>query len=269
MKPLNFIKTREQNLFVYNFFYDRFQNPIIEKSWSGLYEKAPYEEDEKNPYYNFAINNNLAEDNIIYITLVWQLLKSKTAFAIPNYYRDEAKDILNKAFHFIKWEYDLEYEHMMTEPQDNGFVKSRSCITISPEPSSWEQEHKHLAGLFEIEKYQDIIGLELATFGDASSEITFFGLDNYNLKLVNQLSTNEKPTLDEILGERDIFIDLLIGQDMGYYSCITIKAKEDIWETLNTLTIELYKKGLNYEQNLHNIESIDDFATEMKTIINL
>ena len=215
MRPIHFIRTRENDLFVYRLFHDQFDNPIIGQSWDGLFESEPYEDELRNPYFNFAINNGLGEDNIIYTTLIWQLLKGKAAFGIPNYYRDEAKDILKKDFEFIIWEYDLEYEYDMTEPKDNGFVEGRSCIPIRPEPTEWQKNHKHLAGLFTIDKYQDIIGLELATFGDASSEITFFGLDSDNNNLVDKLSTSEKPTLDKILSDHDIFIDLVIGHDKG------------------------------------------------------
>src|SRR4030095_8344807 len=112
----------------------------------------------------------------------------------------------------------------------------------------------------------DIIGLELATFGDATSEITFFGLDSDKSKIVSQLSTSEKPTLDKILSYQDIFIDLVVGHDMGYFNCITIKSKNDISSTLNMLTNELYNKGLDYEQNLPNVKTIDDFTTEMRKI---
>src|SRR5690606_17777468 len=142
----------------------------------------------------------------------------------------------------------------MPEPKDNGFVQGRSCIPSRPEPTEWQKNHKHLAGLFKIDKYQDIIGLELATFGDATSEITFFGLHSDKSKLVEQLSASEKPTLNHILNDHGIFIDLVIGEDMGYYNCITIKTKNDITTTLNVLTNDLNNKGLDYENNLSNVK---------------
>lgn len=270
MRDIDFIRTFENGLNVYRLYYDHFDNPIIEKSWKGLYESEPYEDELKNPYYNFAINNNLSEDNIIFSTFIWQILKDKNSFGIPCYYRDDAKEILKKDFDFIAWEYDLEYDEYeirMTEPKDNGFVKGRSCIPIRPEPNDWQKENKDLAGLFQIESYSDIIGLELATFGDASSEISFFGL-NINDKnyLIQKLSTSQRPYLIDILEENDIFIDLLIGQDMGYGTCLSVYSKTDISNNLQKITTDIYNKCKLYEENIDTIKTIDEFINEMKKI---
>lgn len=267
MREIKFNSETKNGLYVYRLYYDHFDNPIIEKSWNGLFESEPYEDELKNPYYNFGINNSLTEDNIIFSTFIWQLIKDKISFGIPCYYRDEAKEILKKDFDFIAWEYDLEYEHYMKEPKDNGFVKGRSCIPIRPEPSEWQKKHKELAGLFEIESYSDIIGLELATFGDATSEISFFGLQTNNKNyLIEKLTTPQTPNLTDILENDDIFIDLLIGQDMGYWTCLSVYSKTDISNQIKSITTDIYKKCKHYEENIDNIKTIDDFISEMKKI---
>ena len=270
MRNIDFIKTVENGLFIHRLYYDRFDNPIIEKSWSGLFENEPYEDKLKNPYYNFGINNNLTEDNIIFSTFIWQILKDKKSFGIPCYYRDEAKAILKKDFDFIAWEYDLEYDECeihMAEPKDNGFVKGRSCIPIRPEPSEWQKKHKDLAGLFQVESYSDVIGLELATFGDATSEISFFGLNTNDKNfLIQKLSTTKRPDLTDILEQEDIFIDLLIGQDMGYWTCLSVYSKTDISSLIKNITTDIYNKCKLYEENIDGIKTIDEFINEMKKI---
>lgn len=267
MREIIFNSETKNGLYVYRLNYDHFDNPIIEKSWNGLYETELSEDELKNPYYNFGINNNLTEDNIIFSTFIWQLIKEKISFGIPCYYRDEAKGILKKDFDFIAWEYALEYEHHMTEPKDNGFVKGRSCIPIRPEPSEWQKKHKELAGLFEIESYSDIIGLELATFGDATSEISFFGLHKNNKNyLIQKLTTSQTPNLTDILENNDIFIDLLIGQDMGYWTCLSVYSKTNISAQIKSITTDIYNKCKHYEENIDNIKTIDDFINEMKKI---
>jgi hypothetical protein len=270
MREIKFNREENDGLYIYRLYYDHFDNPIIEKSWDGLFETEPHENELKNPYFNFGINNSLTEDNIIFSTFIWQLIKDKKSFGIPCYYRDEAKEILKKDFDFIAWEYDLEYdecEKRMTEPKDNGFVKGRSCIPIRPEPSEWQKKHKELAGLFEIESYSDIIGLELATFSDANSEISFFGLGTNNKNnLIQKLTTPQRPNLTEILENNDIFIDLLIGQDMGYWTCLSVYSKTDISNQINSITTDLYNKCKHYEENIDSIKTIDDFINEMKKI---
>jgi len=270
MREIKFNTENKNGLFIYRLYYDHFDNPIIEKSWKGLFENEPYEDELKNPYYNFGINNNLTEDNIIFSTFIWHILKGKKSFGIPCYYRDEAKEILKKDFDYIAWEYDLEfdeYEIHMTEPRDNGFVRGCSCIPIRPEPSESQKKHKDLAGLFQVESYSDLIGLELATFGDATSEISFFGLSSNDKNyLIQKLSTTERPELTDILEQEDVFIDLLIGQDMGYLTCLSVYSKRDFSCQIKSITTDIYNKCKLYEENIDSIKTIDEFINEMKKI---
>ena len=105
------------------------------------------------------------------------------------------------------------------------------------------------------------------TFGDATSEISFFGLNtNDKNHLIQKLSTTKRPDLTDILEQEDVFIDLLIGQDMGYWTCLSVYSKTDISSQIKNITTDIYNKCKLYEENIDNIKTIDEFINEMKKI---
>lgn len=269
VRNIEFLKTIEEELFVYRLYYDRIYYPLVERSWNGLDYDMFYKDETKSPHNNFGMSNGLREDNIIYSSILWRLLKGKNSFGIPNYYKNAPWKTLLKDFDFILWEYDIEYDNYMTRPKDNGFVKGRSCILLYREPNEWQSKHKDYAGLFKIGTYNDIIGLELAVFGDVSSEISFFGLVNNDKEyLIDKLTDKNRPELKDILNQHDIFINLLIGHDMGYYASLSVYSREDISEQINRVSAEIYSKCIAYEDKVYRINTIDEFINEIKKIID-
>jgi hypothetical protein len=208
------------------------------------------------------------EDNIIYTTFIWELIKLYNIHCIPSYYRDAVEENHKVPFEFVKWEYRVDFESPMLQPFEKNFVRTRSAAPIKKsQATDWQWKHRNLAGLFRINSYQDIVDTLKGTFGDACSELNFFALGNTDSsKLTRRLNSYFKPDLYKILDEEDVFIHLLIGFDLAYYSCITIKSKRPLGLKINLLTDSLSKKVETYQNNIAAVKTIDEFLSEMRKI---
>jgi hypothetical protein len=156
----------------------------------------------------------------------------------------------------------------MQKPFERNFVRARAAAPLKKsEASEWQWKHKNLAGLFKINSYQDLVNALRGTFGDSCSEMNLFALGKTDsAKLTRKLNSFFKPDLNKILDEEDVFVHLLIGFDLAYYSCITIKSKRPLGIKINLLTESLSKKVKTYQNNIEAVKTLDEFLCEMRKI---
>ncbi|MDF1598063.1 MAG: hypothetical protein P1T08_18480 [Acidimicrobiia bacterium] len=238
--------------------------------WPGLYEV--YSEDRlQSPYFRFAINNNDGEALAVWRALAWAVTAGRSRFAIPCYYRDDAARLLSiepADIVMIDWEYDVEAEPGSLSDVDRGFVPARSVVPIRPEPTSWERAHRAKAGFFELRNSSDLIALALAVGGDASSEITIFGLagEDRPTRLVERLRGETRPRLQEILDSGDVIVDLAVDHDGYGRSHMSIRACEPLPE-VEILTGHYRQAFHRYREAVSNIDDFEQFAMAIDQLL--
>lgn len=249
--PFQFETNVDQGLHTY--LYVAGNNPIVNRNWSGLFQEWTTT---PTPFTKFNVNNNNMEEMAVYLGFVWQLCEEKPCYAIPNYYRDLAKQLTSLDFDFVKWEYEIEAE----EPGlavDKGFIRARACTHLPP--SDWESRHNDEAGLFQINSFEQLVSLQCATLGDASSEISLFCISSERkTTLVHFLNSDPCPRLTDLLKPGELFVDIGVGVDRGYYDFIKIKSVTDIKNRLHNL-VRQYKRAIaDYEGNISNLKTMED-----------
>jgi hypothetical protein len=238
---------------------------VDESNWPVLTDGWP--DDERTPYMRHAVNNNNTEEVAVYLGLIWQLTEGRSRYAIPCYYRDDATRALGKGCLFVAWEYEVDAEEPDGDQRDKGFVPARACVPIRPEPTAYEWEHRAQAGLFRIDTYRELVCLTRATLGDASAEVCVFAVsDDRRDELVDALRGRRPPNLSELLGDGDLFIDLTIGVDLGYYDSLIVYSRADIAERLNRLAGEYEAAIAAYEAHVPNITTVEDMLRELDTL---
>ncbi len=244
---------------LYTYLYVAGNNRLVTRNWLGLFEEWTTT---PTPFTKFNVNNNNMEEMAVYMGFVWQLCEGKPCYAIPNYYRDLAKQLTGIDFDFVKWEYEIEAE----EPGfavDKGFVPARACTHLPP--SDWESRPKDEAGLFRSDSFEQLISLQKATLGDASSEISLFCIPSERkTTLLHVLNSDQCPILTEFLKPGELFVDIGVGVDRGYYDFILIKsASDDIENRLQNLVWQYTQAIADYEGNISNLKTIEDALQAM------
>ncbi len=286
MKPFNFIKNFEKDL--YSYYYIREEESFVEKSWSGLFDptissviqhfelssepigKEVIDIDklggdcrltQKTPFNQYCINNINREEVAIYLGLIWRLSKNSIKYGIPSYYREITAEILNRNFKNIVWEYRVKNEDVF---KDGGFQVARS----------WKDSARRVveeAGIFKINNFRDLVLMQNSVQRDASSNLNLFCLKSLQREndLIRVLNDKQKPHLNDILQEDEIFINLAVGSDPGYCDVLLIKSKQDIGIQLNKIVEEYKNSILNYEKSVGKIETLDQFLVSIANMINI
>jgi hypothetical protein len=87
--------------------------------------------------------------------------------------------------------------------------------------------------LFPIDSLSKLKDWPEDTFGDAYSTISIFGLkEDRKHALIAFLQTLENPQLKDFLQNGELFIDMVIGKEYGFFNSFLIKSKEEIGEEI-------------------------------------
>jgi hypothetical protein len=287
MKRFTFVKNFKNGL--YSFYYIREEQSFFDKSWRGLFDptvssvtqhfdlssnEEPISQKtinvenfencrltHKTPFNQYCINNVNREEVAIYLGLIWRLSGYFTKYGIPGYYRETTAEILSKKFDNVLWEYKVENEDLF---KDMGFESAES----------WQGDPGRVvdgAGLFEVGSFHDLVLMQNSVQRDASSNLNLFCLKSPQRKndLIRTLNDKEKPDLNRILQNEEIFINLAVGSDPGYCDALLIKSKQDIEKQLNKI-LEEYKTSIsNYEKSVGKIKTLDQFLAAIAKIINI
>ncbi|MCG2784710.1 MAG: hypothetical protein L6461_06355 [Anaerolineae bacterium] len=221
------------------------------------------------------------EEAALYLGFAWNLSQGLDHFVTPIYYRDDAAKRTQLPFDFINWEYRVDIDHLsmfksmmrfingrallflfnlLTKDliADKGFIPARNCVQVSPPPSVWQEQHRHEAGLFHIQTLTELGKLHQALLADATSEINIFCLKpGRSMDLLSFLTAPTKPDLSKFLKEGEIFIDIVLGIDMGYRDSILIKSSQDIGSKIRSLSLQYEQAVSEYEYASFQFQALE------------
>jgi len=200
-----------------------------------------FELDGLNAYLHLAYDDR--PDDQAYIDMIWELTEGLNRYAIPRYHRN-AGTRFGEPYALVDWEYEVESEpdSRPTRNSIRGFVPARSAVpglihfddppTVEEPPYAVSNAGK--AGLFPVLRpvlapeteilFEVVKGLQ----ADASAEVNLFAIANRPARLVEALSQSERPRLADVLSPEDVFVDLVIGVDIGYSNVLLIQSHSDL-----------------------------------------
>lgn len=253
MRLLHFQTSQTRGINVYRYLPGT--QTAVTRNWPGLFQDWP---PEPTPFTEYAVNNNNMEEVAVYVGLAWRLTAGLARYAIPTYYREEAAQSLGREPVLVDWEYEIESEDPR-EVRDNGFVPGRSTAG-GRRPDSWQDMHR--AGLFDLSTPRDLVRLLHAVVLDASSEITLFAVAPGPARqrdLVSSLSGSARPSLPSVIRDAEVFVDLTIGSDLGYYDAITVASHADLQPRIVALANDFARRIEAYESRLDSLSDMEAF----------
>jgi len=125
-------------------------------------------------------------------------------------------------------------------------------------------KYKDQAGLFRIDSFERLVLLQRATLGDAASEISLFCIPSERkTALLHFLNSDQCPILADFLKPGELFVDIGVGVDRGYYDSILIKSVTDIEDRLQNLVKQYTQAITDYEGNVSNLKTMEDALQAM------
>tara|TARA_B110001469_G_C9548913_1_gene272379 strand:- start:33 stop:878 length:846 start_codon:yes stop_codon:yes gene_type:complete len=260
MNPLKFKKHRNGKIFEYHFypkddeliigFKDHFGNN--EKLWKNWCDSKGNETFDK-----FNITNTTTVENILlYMLLIWELSKGKELLGTGIWETDNIRTILKRIPKLVNWEYLLKHECIIEnkyEKENIGYKKAESpVITQYGKPINETPINK--TGIFKIKTFNELSDFLKAGFSDSSNLSNFYITNNIKHTTV-KLQSKNKPTLETLLNNRDIFLSLLIGQDPGEYDYLFLSSKVDLTEKIRPIIEKINKFSEYYISNIKTVKS--------------
>lgn len=274
-QTFSFSHHREGQLFVYHY-KNSSDRKLVQRAWPDKIDQNWWENWDYHPFKRYNVCGYSPVHNAIYLALAWKLTKGLNQFGIPTWARDEASKEIEKAFDLVKWEYSCITNNGSI--LDQGFIRARSNpgpISITDGNVNYLDnqifKRRNLAGLFTLESYEEFIGIQKPSLIEASSETNYFGIeDNKRIpRLKRSLKSFFRPKLENILGVKDIFINISVGLDIGYPDSVIIKTKQDISSHLHALANEFYLSTKQYEIRMSEIYKMSDFTKAIGELVNL
>ncbi len=227
--------------------------------WTGLYEE--YGSDEQaNPRLTYAINNGFGEAALAVRLLAWALTEGRDRAVIPSYYRDEAARELGRSAEstdFVRWQYEVGCDYRDPARGDIGFVEGRAGVPIRPKPTEFQAAHAGEAGVFRIDSFEQLTKVHLAVSGDASSEVSVFGLHASQERfsdLLAGLRLERRPSLDDLLAEGELLVHTGLDHDGFGLSSMVVKSPTDFEALLGAVT---QRVGSAFDAYLRAVPSVN------------
>ena len=192
----------------------------------------------------------------VYLDLIWRLTDGLTRYAIPRYHRDAGVAGWGEPYALVDWEYGVGVESDGTPEPDSirDFVPAKSAVSrpaisttdlMDPDsyvlgpPSPYAAGNANKAGPFAAWSLDSLAKVVSELQCDATAELNLFAVREDRLvgpdRILNALSQAERPTLADVLGQEDLFVDLVIGVDMGYSNVLLIQSHSDLSATVDAL----------------------------------
>jgi hypothetical protein len=211
-------------------------------------------------YEKFNISNFATGENaLLYMLLIWELSKGKNLLGIGIWETDLIQQYLEQTPDLVNWEYKLEHEFVIKENytrKNIGFEKAKSpVITQYNKPVNKTPTDK--TGLFKINSFSELTDFLKPGFGDAFNLSNFYITGNTEL-IIDKLKSDSKPNFEILLNTQDIFIGLLIGEDMGYYDYLLISSKANLTERLDSISIKINDFAREYILSIKTVETADE-----------
>ncbi|OEF98831.1 hypothetical protein BHF71_10800 [Vulcanibacillus modesticaldus] len=218
----------------------------------------------------FGITPYCREELVIYLSLIWKLVEGKRIFIVPIFNIHEVIKRTGKNYNFVNWQYSVLAED--NKFIDLGFVPAKSSYIVYPKENEFQYKHRKQGIIIEISELQELIDVHnILIFSDAFSEINIFAMNNAVdiHHMLNTLTLSEIPNLEDILKDNDIFIDFVLGVDIGYQDAILIKTKYNLNEQIDSLLTKINNSIREYEGRVTSIMDLSDFEMRLKDLMDL
>ncbi|WMT39728.1 hypothetical protein RE628_20375 [Paenibacillus sp. D2_2] len=259
--PLNFKSSVQENLYEYR--HLSIEKDVVKKSWDG-YMKFVESDEWDRLHEQFGVSPYCCEEAVIYLSFIWKLLESKRVFIVPIFDIHEATKRLDKDYNFIKWQYKCTAEDNKFE--DSGYIPARSSYIISPIRNEFQYRYRDYGTIFEINSLEELTTLHnILIISNAYSEMNIYGLSReISIEDIRgQLSTIDKPSLDNILEDDDFFLDLILGVDIGYHDGMLLVSKRNQDTQIKQLISRINKIIEQYELRTNEIKDLNEFKNEL------
>jgi hypothetical protein len=243
MKNFKFECVNNGNLYEYHFFpkddeliiqsdESFWNNKVLYKNW-GSKKRTPY------TLLKYGITNNAPRENILlYLLFINELRKQKEMLAVGHWGTDSIEDELNQKPRYIDWEYHLEHESYTNTflRNDKGFEQARSPVIIQYEKEI-NRTPTDKSGIFSINDFEDLVKFLICNLSDMSILTNFYLIDKKNENgLIRKLIDPDKPEIEKLLADGDIFVGLLVGLDLGCFDYLVIKSKNNLKREIESAT---------------------------------
>ena len=258
MKPFHFEIEYHEGLHVFRYLSG--VSRMVERNWPGLAQDWP---EHPTPYSEFNVNNNNCEEMAIYLGYAWRLTEGLCRYGIPSAGRPNLQPI-----GAVQWIYH-------TAIEQEGVAKDKGFIPTFPHvPSDVRRLSVGGSGqigaptaVFSLNKFEELVLMQRPTLSNAESQINLFGLRPGREQLLLQLLQGKKqPQLVDVLERGEIFIDIVVGIDRGYYDSILIESPTDISENVKGLVQEYEKAIIEYESAVAEIRGVREFLQVLRSL---
>ena len=263
MNPIKFKTLKNGDVFEYHF-YPKDDELIIGRDEGFSANKQLWKDwcarDVVDSFEKFNIGGFATGENVLlYSLLIWNLTQTNDLLGVGTWETDYIQETLRQTPKLVNWEYKLEHEYETKDKSKRrniGFEKAESpVITQYDKPINKTPTDK--TGLFKLKTFSELMDFLKPGFSDVFNLSNFYITDNSEL-LINKLQSENKPNLKSLLNTQDIFIGLLIGEDMGYYDYLLISSKADLSEKLNSIAKKLNDFAREYISSIKSVETSDE-----------
>jgi len=215
-----------------------------------------------SPLHEFGTTAGSFAAAAAYLGLAFRLTAGLERWVLPAYYRDHAEKALGREPELVRWEFEVEIPPDGSACRPVGFVPAHACV---PYDSTVEERARaDRAGLFEIRTFRELAAANLALSSDASSELSLFGIMPGEIgRLTEALRGERKPELAELLRPGEVFVDVVMGYDLGYPDSLLIASRDDISERIEILRGETVAGLARFEAE---VEQVGDIAGYMRLL---
>ncbi|MFD2998916.1 hypothetical protein ACFS7Z_00970 [Pontibacter toksunensis] len=167
----------------------------------------------------------------LYLKLADHLSEGKNLWVIIRETPESIKHFGQLQPQRIGWKYQLIANDTEGMGVDKGFVPVQDSY------SPLENEQGQAMLLFKLPDLAPLLEVSEDLLGDVTSHITVLALGGEAKNVVESLQSTEAPPEPEsILGTSDLFINLTVAKEQGYYDTLLVKARQDIEELLSKHT---------------------------------
>ncbi|WP_196889418.1 hypothetical protein [Aureivirga sp. CE67] len=261
MNPIKFEIFKTKDLFEYHF-YPKNEELIIEQTEyfsnnKKLWKDWCKQEGLPVSYDKYNISNLATGENVLlYMILIWELSKKMQLHGVGIWETETIEKILKQTPTLINWEFKLNHELIVKGNYQRkiiGFEKAENPI-LSQYNKPINKTPTDKTGLFKLNTFKELVDFLKPGFFEANNLSNFFISEKPN-SIINYLQSSDKPNLESLLSKNDIFIGLLIGQDLGYYDYLLIKSKSDITEKLERISDQINGFARDYIESIQTINN--------------
>jgi hypothetical protein len=211
-------------------------------------------------YDKFNISNIATGENVLlYMFLIEELSIGKILQGIGVWETDSIQQILKQTPKLVNWEYKLEHEFVIKDNYSRktiGFEKAESpVITQYNKPINKTSTDK--TGLFKLSTFNELADFIKPGFGEANNLTNFFISENSD-SIVEKLQSTVTPSINTLLQKQDIFVGLLIGEDLGYYDYLLIASKSDLTAELDQVIDKINSFAADYVTYIQTVKDSDE-----------